>query len=106
MANGQTRRVRLTTLVGRHWPGWDPGMIDSAITDGRILVEGRVLTNPAAQVPAGAPIRFDPPSDLAGRRKLSWAIDHFGLDATGRTALDVGASTGGFTTAWLEAGAT
>ena len=105
MATGQTRRLRLDTLVARRWPGWDRATVDTAISDGRIIVDGRVLSNPAAQVAPGASVRFEPPADLAGRRKLAWAIERFGVDAKGRTVLDVGASTGGFTTAWLEGGA-
>ncbi|GAC1603233.1 MAG: TlyA family rRNA (cytidine-2'-O)-methyltransferase [Acidimicrobiales bacterium] len=70
-----------------------------------MLVEGRVLTNAAARVPLDAPLRHEPPTQLAGQRKLSWAIGRFGVMATGRVALDVGACTGGFTTAWLDAGA-
>jgi len=105
MTKGQTRRMPLTALVGRRWPGWDPATVESAIRDGEILVEGRVLSNPAAQVRPGAPLRHVPPADLAGRRKLAWALEHFAVDAAGRTVLDVGASTGGFATAWLAAGA-
>jgi 23S rRNA (cytidine1920-2'-O)/16S rRNA (cytidine1409-2'-O)-methyltransferase len=52
-----------------------------------------------------AAVRWVAPTDLRGRRKLSWAIDHFGVGAAGRVALDVGACTGGFTTALLDAGA-
>jgi 23S rRNA (cytidine1920-2'-O)/16S rRNA (cytidine1409-2'-O)-methyltransferase len=95
----------LRALVVRRWPGWDEAMVESAIADGHIVVDGRVLTNPNAQVAPGDQLRFDPPSDLAGRRKLAWAIGHFGVDPTGRIALDIGACTGGFTTAWLDAGA-
>ncbi|GAC1305031.1 MAG: TlyA family rRNA (cytidine-2'-O)-methyltransferase [Acidimicrobiales bacterium] len=105
MAKGQTRRIPLGDLVRRRWPGWDPTAIESAISAGELLVEGRILTNPAARVPLDAPLRHEPSTDLAGHRKLSWAIDCFGVDATDRVALDIGACTGGFTTAWLEAGA-
>jgi 23S rRNA (cytidine1920-2'-O)/16S rRNA (cytidine1409-2'-O)-methyltransferase len=40
-----------------------------------------------------------------GGRKLANALDAFGLDVTGRRALDVGASTGGFTDVLLQRGA-
>jgi 23S rRNA (cytidine1920-2'-O)/16S rRNA (cytidine1409-2'-O)-methyltransferase len=105
MSKGQTR-LTLAALVAKTWDSWDPAAVQTAITDGQILVDGRLLTNPNARVTPGAHLRFEPPHDLAGRRKLSWGIERFGIAATGRVALDVGASTGGFTTAWLEAGAT
>lgn len=37
--------------------------------------------------------------------KLEKALDHFGLDVTGTTALDAGLSTGGFTHCLLQRGA-
>jgi 23S rRNA (cytidine1920-2'-O)/16S rRNA (cytidine1409-2'-O)-methyltransferase len=105
MTSRQKRPVTLAARVARQWPGWDPTAIESAIEGGEIIVDGRILTNPAAQVGTTSALRHQPPTELAGRRKLAWAIDHFGLAPSGRTALDVGACTGGFTTAWLEAGA-
>jgi 23S rRNA (cytidine1920-2'-O)/16S rRNA (cytidine1409-2'-O)-methyltransferase len=40
-----------------------------------------------------------------GALKLIAALDHFAYDVTGRSALDIGASTGGFTQVLLERGA-
>jgi 23S rRNA (cytidine1920-2'-O)/16S rRNA (cytidine1409-2'-O)-methyltransferase len=101
----RVRREPLATRVARQWPAWDATAVDGAIRGGELVVEGRVLTNPRAQVPVDAPVRHEPPADLAGRRKLAWALERFDVQATGATVLDVGACTGGFTTAWLEAGA-
>jgi 23S rRNA (cytidine1920-2'-O)/16S rRNA (cytidine1409-2'-O)-methyltransferase len=45
------------------------------------------------------------PRDLRGSTKLRPALDAFGVAVEGKTCLDVGASTGGFTTVLLERGA-
>ena len=105
MARGQTRRVPLRDLVRRRWTGWDETAIESAIGAGEVVVEGRILTNPAARVPIDAPLRHDPHARLAGQAKLEWALARFGVVARDVVALDVGACTGGFTSAWLAAGA-
>ena len=42
---------------------------------------------------------------LRGSAKLAAALDAFGIDVAGRLCLDVGASTGGFTSVLLERGA-
>jgi 23S rRNA (cytidine1920-2'-O)/16S rRNA (cytidine1409-2'-O)-methyltransferase len=99
------RKLRLDRLVGLRFPGWDAAAVETAIVDGQIIVDGRTLANPAAQVATSAALRFEPPSVLAGTRKLGWALSRFAVVATGCTVLDVGASTGGFTRAWLSAGA-
>src|SRR5690606_6808429 len=60
-------------------------------------------------VAAGEPIRvLGPPARYVGRggEKLAGALARFDLDPTGARALDAGASTGGFTDALLQAGAT
>jgi 23S rRNA (cytidine1920-2'-O)/16S rRNA (cytidine1409-2'-O)-methyltransferase len=43
--------------------------------------------------------------DLRGSAKLRPALDAFGVSVVGRTCLDIGASTGGFTTVLIERGA-
>jgi 23S rRNA (cytidine1920-2'-O)/16S rRNA (cytidine1409-2'-O)-methyltransferase len=47
-----------------------------------------------------------PSKDLQGREKLAFALTRFGVSVEGRVAFDCGASTGGFTRALLDAGAT
>lgn len=47
-----------------------------------------------------------PAKELHGREKLSFALEHFGVDVRDRVAFDCGASAGGFTRALLDGGAT
>lgn len=63
------------------------------------------MTNPASMVDRGSSVVFRPPAALRGEAKLKAALDGFGVDMTGRVALDCGASAGGFTRVLLEAGA-
>jgi 23S rRNA (cytidine1920-2'-O)/16S rRNA (cytidine1409-2'-O)-methyltransferase len=59
-------------------------------------------------LPADAPLALrgqDHPWVSRGGLKLAHALEHFGLSATGRRCLDIGASTGGFTDVLLSAGA-
>src|SRR5262245_50319574 len=59
-------------------------------------------------VAADAPLRLRrAPSDYVSRggEKLAGALDAFGLEVAGQVALDVGASTGGFTDCLLRRGA-
>jgi 23S rRNA (cytidine1920-2'-O)/16S rRNA (cytidine1409-2'-O)-methyltransferase len=97
----RARFVALADLLRHHRPDIDPG----AITAGRVLIDGRVLTNPAARVRANAVIRVTPARRLRGDVKLNHALDTFDLPVDGRVALDLGASAGGFTTALLSRGA-
>jgi 23S rRNA (cytidine1920-2'-O)/16S rRNA (cytidine1409-2'-O)-methyltransferase len=78
------------------------------ILAGRILVEGAVCTKCGTKVKEGARISLLPaprPFASRGGGKLSGALDDFGVDVAGRVALDVGASTGGFTDCLLRRGA-
>lgn len=78
------------------------------IAAGVVLVDGQAATKPAARVPAGARLALtgDPlPYVSRGALKLRHALEAFGLDPAGAVALDLGASTGGFSQVLLEAGA-
>lgn len=70
-----------------------------------MLVDGRVITNPAARVRIDASVRVQAACRLRGDIKLSLALDHLRVRIGGWVAADVGASAGGFTTALLERGA-
>jgi 23S rRNA (cytidine1920-2'-O)/16S rRNA (cytidine1409-2'-O)-methyltransferase len=79
-----------------------------AIDAGRVLVNGAVAAKAAHLVAAGdAVVLTAPPARFVGRggEKLDAALDAFGIDVTGRSYVDVGASTGGFTDCLLSRGA-
>lgn len=70
------------------------------ILAGHVLVDDVPVTKAGHLVAIDAPIRLrgqDHPYVSRGGIKLAAALDAFGVDVKGRTALDVGASTGGFT---------
>ena len=77
------------------------------ILAGRVRVDGEPRTKPGQSVRAGAEVIVDAPARYVSRggEKLAGALDAFGVDPAGRDALDVGASTGGFTDVLLERGA-
>jgi 23S rRNA (cytidine1920-2'-O)/16S rRNA (cytidine1409-2'-O)-methyltransferase len=79
-----------------------------AVMAGWVEVDGRRVEKPGTAVRREAPVAVtgsrDPYVSRAGR-KLEAALDHFGIDPTGWSCLDVGASTGGFTDCLLQRGA-
>jgi 23S rRNA (cytidine1920-2'-O)/16S rRNA (cytidine1409-2'-O)-methyltransferase len=79
-----------------------------AIRRGTVEVDGVGVSKPSRPVAAGTTIviRDDAQAHVSrAALKLKHALDHFGIDAAGRLALDIGASTGGFTQVLLERGA-
>lgn len=79
-----------------------------AIKAGHVRVGGRIVTKPADNVGDGDKIELialEHPYVSRAALKLLHALDHFGLDPKGRSCLDLGASTGGFTQILLEHGA-
>ncbi|HEV3327956.1 MAG TPA: TlyA family RNA methyltransferase [Acidimicrobiales bacterium] len=77
------------------------------VAAGRVLVDGAPAWSPARAVAAGEQVTLVEVAQFVGRggRKLDAAIRRFAVDVLGRRALDVGASTGGFTECLLQHGA-
>jgi 23S rRNA (cytidine1920-2'-O)/16S rRNA (cytidine1409-2'-O)-methyltransferase len=78
------------------------------ILAGQVLVNGEVQTKASAMVSEEATLELktpDHPYVSRGGLKLEAALEHFDLDVSGKVALDVGASTGGFTDCLLQRGA-
>ncbi len=74
----------------------------------KVRVNGQIITKPAANIPEDAQIELignDSKYVSRGALKLIGALDYFKVDITGKTALDLGASTGGFCQVLLERGA-
>ncbi len=102
-------RVRLDSLLAER------GLFDSRTRAAAAVLAGDVLLLPGrrradkpgqlvaedVELEVAAP----PPFVSRGGTKLANALDTLGLDVTGRHALDVGASTGGFTDCLLQRGA-
>jgi 23S rRNA (cytidine1920-2'-O)/16S rRNA (cytidine1409-2'-O)-methyltransferase len=77
------------------------------ILAGEVLVGDRPVAKAGDLVDAGAELRLrsaPAPYVSRGGIKLAHALDAFGVDPRGRVALDVGASTGGFTDCLLQRG--
>jgi len=75
---------------------------------GAVSVDGQPALKPGALIEPGARLSVDAhasPFVSRGGLKLAAALDAFGLDPKGLIALDIGASTGGFTEVLLERGA-
>lgn len=74
---------------------------------GAVRVAGQTVDKPGALVDEAAPIEVVKPFPWVSRGalKLLAALDHWGIDPSGRVCLDVGASTGGFTEVLLSRGA-
>jgi 23S rRNA (cytidine1920-2'-O)/16S rRNA (cytidine1409-2'-O)-methyltransferase len=80
----------------------------SAVRNGLVLVSGSLAEKPSTLVDPADPVELVAPARRfvsRGGEKLAAALDRFGVDPVGRRALDVGASTGGFTDCLLQRGA-
>lgn len=77
------------------------------ILAGKVRIDDEPASKPGSGVPEGARVVVaEPPRYVSrGGEKLEGALRAFAFDVNGRDALDVGASTGGFTDALLQHGA-
>jgi 23S rRNA (cytidine1920-2'-O)/16S rRNA (cytidine1409-2'-O)-methyltransferase len=79
----------------------------AAIAAGLVTADGATVRKASDAIAAHAVVQAsaEHPWVSRGGVKLAAALDHFGLDPTGRVCLDVGASTGGFTQVLVARGA-
>ena len=100
-------KVRLDQLLVQR------GLCDSREQAKRLILAGEVLCDTLPQLKPGLPVPEDLPLTLRNRpkyvgrggEKLEGALDHFAISVAGRIAVDIGASTGGFTDCLLQRGA-
>ena len=102
------RTIRLDSLLVERGLAESREKARALILAGKVMVGGHEAGKAGTMVPAAADLRVigpDHPWVSRGGIKLAAALDAFGIDATDRIALDIGASTGGFTDVWLQRGA-
>jgi 23S rRNA (cytidine1920-2'-O)/16S rRNA (cytidine1409-2'-O)-methyltransferase len=77
------------------------------IMSGNVLVDGKPITKAGTAIDenSGISLKELPPYVSRAGRKLEAALEAFGFDLTGKVAIDIGASTGGFTDVMLQKGA-
>ncbi len=104
------RKERLDLALVRRELAPSRERAQALIMAGRVYVGERRLEKPGMQISEEAEIHIDVGAPelryvSRGGLKLEKALDAFGLDPRGLVALDVGASTGGFTDCLLQRGA-
>ena len=98
---------RLDTLLTERGLFESRSRAAAAVIAGDVRVAGEPAHKPGTLVPEDEQLAVAdaPPFVSRGGIKLRNALDAFGLDPTGRRALDVGAATGGFSDCLLQRGA-
>jgi 23S rRNA (cytidine1920-2'-O)/16S rRNA (cytidine1409-2'-O)-methyltransferase len=100
--------VRLDTLLVERGLAASRERARALVLAGHVQVAGRVVSKAGTAVPPDAEIALlapEHPFVSRGGLKLERALDAFGIDPAGRYAIDIGASTGGFTDVLLRRGA-
>lgn len=108
MSDNPVTRVRLDRLLVQRGLAATRSRARDLIRRGCVTVAGARVSKPGMEVPDHVDLAVEGASgdDVSrGRVKLAAALEAFGFDPAGRRALDIGASTGGFTQALLGCGA-
>ena len=100
-------KQRLDNLLVARELAENESKAQAIIMAGKVTVSGKVITKPGTQVDENASLELAEklPYVSRGGIKLAHALDEFKLDVTSLTAMDIGASTGGFTDCLLQRGA-
>ena len=101
-------RQRLDKLLVERGLAASRERAQALVLAGRVLVNDQKVEKPGAPVAEDAALRMlgnDLRYVSRGGVKLEAALVHWQMDLTGRTCVDIGASTGGFTDCMLQHGA-
>lgn len=104
---GGRGRMRIDRLLVERGLFESRARAQAAVLAGLVQADGVVVAKPSTEVAADARIEARDVHDYVSRGalKLEAGLDAFGIDPAGCVALDVGASTGGFTEVLLRRGA-
>jgi 23S rRNA (cytidine1920-2'-O)/16S rRNA (cytidine1409-2'-O)-methyltransferase len=101
-------KKRLDQAVQELFPALSRNQIQSFIMQGKVSVDGKVISKPGMQVAEQAVVELKQDQLQYVCRagwKLAHALDYFNIDPAGLVVLDAGLSTGGFTDCLLQRGA-
>ena len=100
-------KLRLDRLLVERGLAESREKAQALIMAGEVIVNGQKAAKPGHTVADDARLEVlaRPPYVSRGGLKLAGALRHWTIDVTGKVALDVGSSTGGFTDALLQGGA-
>lgn len=102
------KKIRLDDLIVERNLAPNRAQAQALLLAGRVLLGDSPAGRPGDLVPADSPVRLrrgEGPYLSRGGVKLKGALEALGLSVAGLVALDVGASTGGFTDCLLKEGA-
>lgn len=104
---GRVRRVRLDELLVARGLAATRSAARGLILAGLVSVDGVVADKAGLQVATDAPLAVQARPRFVSRagEKLAYALSQLGVEVAGTHAVDVGASTGGFTDVLLQNGA-
>jgi 23S rRNA (cytidine1920-2'-O)/16S rRNA (cytidine1409-2'-O)-methyltransferase len=104
----RAEKIRLDELLVRRGLAESRARAHALVLAGLVFAGERRFDKPGAKIAADAPLQVrgkDHPWVSRGGIKLAHGLDHFRIDPAGLVALDIGASTGGFTDVLLTRGA-
>jgi len=98
---------RLDALLVERGLAETRSLAQGLILSGSVRVGDRVVTKAGSRIAADEPLFVEGADRFVSRagEKLDGALNEFGVNVEGRSCLDAGASTGGFTDALLKRGA-
>jgi 23S rRNA (cytidine1920-2'-O)/16S rRNA (cytidine1409-2'-O)-methyltransferase len=107
--NGSPKRgrQRLDALLVEHGLAQNRSRAGALILSGSVRVGDRIVTKAGSRIAPAEPLSVETKERFVSRagEKLDAALNEFGVEVEGRSCLDAGASTGGFTDVLLQRGA-